>query len=93
MDTSKGPNSFLFPEFEIVTEPEPEEEKDAERSEEERVRDYDKFVKTQGRDVDTDGKSDKELEALAAAGKEAIMADKQFKKFQKRIAREPQQVL
>ena len=72
-------------------EPEPGKS-DTERSEEERMRDYENFVKAKGSDVDTDGKIDTELEALAAAGKEAMIADKQFRKFKKRIARETQQV-
>ena len=45
--TGCGGNDFLFPEFEIVTEPESENAKNskAEKSEEERMKEYDNFVK------------------------------------------------
>ena len=39
-----------------------------------------------------DSDNDKELESLATLGKEALLADKQFRKFKKRVAREPKQV-
>lgn len=84
-------NSFLFPQFEIVTEPEPNEPKVKERTEKDRMKDYEKMAKKMN-DVDISGKDEKELEKLAMAGKEELLADKQFKVFKKRIAREPEQV-
>lgn len=81
----------LFPEFELVTETEPDDSENYDKSEEERVDEYKQFVKTNGVLTDADG-DDKELESLATLGKEALLADKQFRKFKKRVAREPKQV-
>lgn len=90
---SQTSNYLLFPEFEIVTEPEPEESKAKERSEKERMKDFEKMTKNMNINAsELGGKDDKELEKLAMAGKEDLLADKQFKAFKKRIAREPEQV-
>ena len=66
-------------------------DEDREMSEEQALKDYKKFMSFhQG--IQSDGKGEEEFERLASVGKEALMADKQFKKFQKRIGPEPQQV-
>ena len=82
----------LFPEFELVTETEPDDSSENyDKSEEERLDEYKHFVKTNA--VLTDAEADdKELESLATLGKETLLADKQFRKFKKRVAREPKQV-
>jgi len=90
-EPSQKSNPFLFPQFEIVTEPEPDEPKVKERSETDRMKDFEKMSKKMS-DIDISGKDEKELEKLAMAGKEKLLADKQFKVFKKRIAREPEQV-
>lgn len=86
-------NKVLFPEYELVTEMEPEDSDNDDKSEEERLDEYKQFVQTNAvlRLSGTDG-NDKELESLASTGKEALIADKQFRKFKKRVAREPKQV-
>ncbi|XP_031567317.1 programmed cell death protein 2-like [Actinia tenebrosa] len=89
---SKSTNKLLFPEFEIITEPEPSEVESEERSEKERMKDFEKITKKLDQ-VDLGGQDDKELEKLAMAGKEDILADKQFRVFKKRITRQPDQML
>ena len=84
-------SKVLFPEFELVTETEPDDSEYYDKSEEERLDEYKQFVKTNTVLTDADG-DDKELESLATLGKEALLADKQFRKFKKRVAREPKQV-
>lgn len=82
----------LFPEYELVTETEPNNDINDDKSEEEKMNEYKHFV--QNGTVLTDSDSDdKELESLANHGKEALVADKQFRKFKKRVSREPKQVL
>lgn len=78
----------VLPELEIVTEPEPASclEEDKERSEEERMKEYQEYM--------GDGKVEEvgrveELEKIANAGKKK---DKQFRVFKKRISAEPTQV-
>ena len=56
----------------------------------ERLDEYKQFVKS--KELLGDSDNDKELESLATLGKEALLADKQFRKFKKRVAREPKQV-
>jgi pre-rRNA-processing protein TSR4 len=88
---SISPNKILFPEFEIVTEPEPLEFESKERSEKDRMKDFEKMTRNLN-EIDLSGQDDKELEKLALAGKEDIIADKQFRVFKKRISRQPDQV-
>ena len=94
-----GNNSFksiikrkvLFPEYELVTDTEPHESDNDDKSEEERLDEYEQFMQTSDLLSDVDG-DNQELESLATLGKEALLADKQFRKFKKRVAREPKQV-
>ena len=75
-----------------MIETEPEDDSDScDKTEEERLNEYKQFVQTNAVFSDKDG-NDKELESLATLGKEALLADKQFRKFKKRVAREPKQV-
>lgn len=69
---------------------EPDESAVHDKSEKERLDEYKQFVKSN--ELLSDADSDKELESLATLGKEALLADKQFRKFKKRVAREPKQV-
>lgn len=87
----RGNSKILFPEYELVIETEPDENEESEKSEKDRLDEFKQFMKTN--ELLTDTGSDKELESLASLGKEALLADKQFRKFKKRIAREPKQVL
>ena len=93
-DLNYSPGSgVVLPEYEIVTEVEPDltshENGEQERSEEERMADYYKFIKS--------GKCGKEGgEITAKALKDATTSehktDKQFRAFKKRVAFEPEQV-
>ena len=87
----KSNSKALFPEYELVIETEPEDSTVCDKSEQERLNEYRQFVKTN--ELLSDADSDKELETLATLGKEALLADKQFRKFKKRVAREPKQVI
>ena len=84
---------ILFPEYELLIETEPDltdKSDKSEKSEKDRLDEYKQFVRRN--ELLTDTESDKELESLASLGKEALLADKQFRKFKKRITREPKQV-
>ena len=81
---------ILFPEYELLIETEPDLTEESEKSEKDRLDEYKQFVRRN--ELLTDTESDKELESLASLGKEALLADKQFRKFKKRITREPKQV-
>ena len=73
-----------------MIETEPDDSAACDKSEKERLDEYKQFVKAEELLGDSD--NDKELESLATLGKEALLADKQFRKFKKRVAREPKQV-
>ncbi|XP_068728495.1 programmed cell death protein 2-like [Montipora capricornis] len=89
---TKQRSKVLFPEYELVTETEPDEDKNDDKSEEEKIDEYKDFIQ---RNTGLTGtySDDKGLESLAYLGKEALIADRQFRKFKKRVAREPKQVL
>ena len=74
-----------------MTETEPDEDKNDDKSEEEKIDEYKDFIQ---RNTGLTGtySDDKGLESLANLGKEALIADRQFRKFKKRVAREPKQV-
>ena len=76
---------ILFEEFEIVTEPEPPIRVTPERSEEERLKDYHKYLEKHA------GKSEMDKMCLDEVDKD-VKKDKQFMTFKKRIAVEPDQV-
>lgn len=94
----------LLHELEIVTEEEPSEVagvgKKAERSEEERLRDYHKFVSGNysdneggrggGRDQ-ASGRSEDVVKALEQSAKNDTQGDKFFRAFKRRVALEPEQ--
>lgn len=88
--TCKNNSKVLFPEYELVIETEPDDSAVCDKSEKEILDEYKQFVKT--KELLGDSDNDKELESLATLGKEALLADKQFRKFKKRVAREPKQV-
>ena len=84
---SKEGRNILFPEFELVTEPEPKE-KSMKNSDKSSADDVSKGNLESGSgDIQVE-----ELEKLFAAGKVATIDDKQFQVFKKRIGREPEQV-
>ena len=89
--TQIGDPEFLFPEYELVIEQEPENEEKEENSEDQVLKDYKQFARSHS-GLQTDDQDEQEFEKLAAVGKEALIADKQFKKFQKRVNLEPEQV-
>ena len=86
-------SNVVLPEYEIVTELEPDLTShgngEQERSEEERMADYYKYIKS-----GKCGKGGKELnaKALKDAAKSEHKMDKQFRAFKKRVAIEPEQV-
>ena len=86
----KKNNKVLFPEYELVIETETDDSAAYNKSEKDRLDEYKQFVKS--KDLLSDSDNDKELESLATLGKEALLADKQFRKFKKRVTREPKQV-
>ena len=73
-----------------MIETEPDDRAVCDKGEKERLDEYKQFVKSKEFLGDSD--NDKELESLASLGKEALLADKQFRKFKKRVTREPKQV-
>ena len=82
---------ILLLEFEIVTESEPMvSETRSERSEEERMEDYRKFVKSSKyKEIGNSGvKTEKTLETA----KSDVTSDKYFRAFKQRVALEPEQV-
>ena len=89
-------SGILLPEFEIVTEAEPEilEQSTEERSEEDRMEDYYKLVKSgkcgsvAGDDGGKSWKLGKNLEKATSDSR----SDKYFNAFKKRVALEPEQV-
>jgi len=89
-------SGVLLPEFEIVTEPEPEvlEQTTEERSEEERMEDYFKLVKSGkcGTVTDNDGGKSWKLGKTPEKATSDARSDKYFNAFKKRVALEPEQV-
>ena len=86
--TCDGTGGVLFKEFEIVTEPEPPIKITPDKSEEERLKDYHKFVEQHsGRPGIA------EIDKVCLDDVEnGVRKDKQFMTFKKRIAVEPDQV-
>lgn len=89
-------SGVLLPEFEIVTEPEPEvlEQATEERSEEERMEDYLKLLKSGkcGTVTDNDGGKSRKLGKTPEKATSDARSDKYFNAFKKRVALEPEQV-
>ena len=86
--TSDEVGGILFKEFEIVTEPEPPIKITPEKSEEERLKDYHKFLEHHSGKFDS---AEMDKMCLDEVGK-GVRKDKQFMAFKKRIAVEPDQV-
>ena len=82
---------ILLLEFEIVTESEPKgSESRVERSEEERMEDYLKFVKSSKyKEI---GRGEVKTEKTLETAKSDVTSDKYFRAFKRRIALEPEQV-
>lgn len=81
-------SSWSFDEYEIVIEPEPSTDKKSKKSEiEAENAKLMKEIAEKGEDYDDD-----DLQAMAGDGKN-VKVDKVFEKFQKRIKRDPEQVL
>lgn len=87
-------NPFLFPEYELTTEVEEfsEEYKEKERPEAERLKDYEKFVESHSKNLVGNNGTDKIIEQ-DLEDIEPKKKDKIFKKFQRRIEQNPEQVL
>lgn len=83
-----------MPEWEVVTEPEPRRGKGVERSEEERMRDYEAYMRENCARGGAGGEawSKEELEGLVGKRGGREKEDKVFKTFMKRVAVEKQQV-
>ncbi|XP_076320723.1 programmed cell death protein 2-like isoform X2 [Tachypleus tridentatus] len=81
--------NFLLPEFELVMEHEKYSEEKEEKTESQKLEEYQKFLTSpKADDLVKDSKLfESELEALA------LKSDKMYNKFKKRIANEPEQVL
>lgn len=84
----------LLPEWDVVTEPEPEAcwKGLGERSEEERMAEYRRYVREKGVSGEGAGLSPETLERAAGEMREGKKGDKVFRTFMKRIAPERQQV-
>ena len=82
-----------LPEFVMVTEEEPsvEVEEVRERGEEERMRDYHKFVES-GKYRDHSNKEGKKLKSVIEKAESGTTSDKVFRAFKQRVALEPEQV-
>ena len=84
----------LLPEFEVITETEPEisEQVMGERSEEERMEDYLQFVRSKKCGYEGGGKKSGKVEKTLEKAKSDTRSDKYFNAFKKRVALEPEQV-
>ena len=97
-DTVRYNSGFgiLLPEFEIITETEPgiSEQMIGERSEEERMEDYLKFVRSGKCGYEDGGKKSGggKVEKTLEKAKSDTRSDKYFNAFKKRVALEPEQV-
>ena len=81
----------MFPEYELVTEPE-EINKDAkDGSDEVSVRNYEEYLKHHGNDAATSGNDWNSLEAESKKIND-VVKDKEYWEFKKRISFEPEQV-
>lgn len=89
--------SYLFPEYELVTEPEEDvaaadSDDGEEKSEEQKMQEYEAVMKSlqdQQAGVLQGGAVDKDLESMAM---NESQVDKQFARFKKRIEKDPDQV-
>ena len=83
----------LFPEYEIVTEPEEIDEDKLDNADEKNMGAYQKFVQ-ENADFESSTVSKKEWELLAAESKKIsnIVKDKKYWEFKKRISNDPDQV-
>ena len=81
--------SAVFPQLELVIETEPEVV-DEEKTDEQRMREYEEFVKREGSGV-AEAADVEEFEREAAEQKH-VECDKAFRRFKDRISREPEQV-
>ena len=83
-----------LPELEVITETEPEisEQVMGERSEEERMEDYLKFVRSGKCGYEDGGKKPGKVEKTVEKAKSDTRSDKYFNAFKKRVALEPEQV-
>lgn len=92
--SSEQSTHSLFPEYELVTEPEQIVEDKSENKDDVNMREYKKYIK-ENADVESQTVSDKEWELLAAESKgiNNIVEDKKYWEFKKRISNDPDQVL
>lgn len=83
-----------LPEFEVVTEEEPavKEGKVEDRKEEERVRDYHKFVQS-GKYCSHSKEGGKQVRGVMEKAESDAKSDKVFNAFRRRVAMEPEQVV
>ena len=83
----------LFPEYELVTEPEQTAPDKSDSADEEDVSEYQKYTKENAVD-ESATVSDKDWEEFAAESKKinSIIEDKKFLEFKKRISNDPDQV-
>ncbi|CAI8027388.1 Programmed cell death protein 2 [Geodia barretti] len=87
-----------LPEFLLVMEEEPaaamEEEEGVDRGEEDRMRDYHKFVKSgKYHDHDASRSGKKRVESVMEKAESGTMSDKVFRAFRRRVSFEPEQVI
>ncbi|XP_035685421.1 programmed cell death protein 2-like [Branchiostoma floridae] len=89
---------LLFPEFDLVTEPEEWEEgegdgEDAGEDKEEKLREYEDYMRQLRHNQDRAGGSDLQEKDLEAAARQETEEDQQFSVFRRRVRKEPEQVL
>ena len=91
MDQQGGVVSSLFPQFELVTETEPEELEE-QKTDEQRIKEYEEFVKEKGSGVAETSDVEEFETGLTEGGPRHVDYDKTFRRFKERISREPEQV-
>lgn len=84
-------SSCLFPQFELVTETEPELPEE-EKTDEQRMREYEEFVKEKGSGLAEAADVEEFEKEAAERGQVRAEYDKTFRQFKDRISREPEQV-
>lgn len=94
-DTTYNPSyGVCLPEFEVVTEEEPatKEREVEERKEDERMRDYHKFVQS-GKYCSHSKEGGKQLQGVMEKAESDAKSDRVFNAFRRRVAMEPEQVI
>ena len=83
-------HSYLFPEFDLLTDPEIEAKEEPEKSDAKRMKEYEELMSKSGKESELFAEAtESDLEEMA---KEEKIDDIVFANFRKRIGRDPEQV-